>query len=531
MAGNPQKHIVVRLAGSSRQLAVFEKDRSAAAVLKTVITKAGQQGTLTGEDGVDVAGDEPELAAGLYFFTPGVMAAASRAMKIQGLAAKAFREQGSRWEEADRLLYATFHTSVELQLQRSRAQAAPSSFPFLQREREVRAFVDDLRKLHMYHCTENTGADIESLPHPDNFSAVYCRAPHLQLFLGPPGVGKTTLLCKLGQCIVQQLKADPNWLKNSPGFRQSLESSMGAPIPFVFKLDLYDDVANEFQCNELMQSVGGRPGTLLALLMLMCVARAINHPDVSGLASLVHLLPDELLAIVQPEHVARFVHKHLPRTNNIGSTQIYAFDEASSLRGRAWRFVQNALRNVVVSKQQLPTPIFFTIVLLSNRWGRMPGGLHHTPATPEAPGTGGTDKSDAASARPLQGGSPAVAQDTQAAAPLQDIEEESDLWHWWPVPHGATVAKAVYLQSLTDVPVPTGTKAKAAKNAQRRQHKEARVANEAQANQAAQLQTMTKKSGNKRGKKRARGEAAPSECGDAAKPAKAKSKRPKCVQI
>lgn len=56
----------------------------------------------------------------------------------------------------------------------------------------------------------------------------------------------------------------------------------------------------------------------------------------------------------------------------------------------------------------------------------MSGALHHTPATPEAPGTGGTDKSDAAS-RPLQGGSPAAALHTPAPAPLQDDKEESDL--------------------------------------------------------------------------------------------------------
>lgn len=74
MAGNPQKHIVVRLAGSSRQLAVFEKDRSAAAVLETVFTTAGQPGFLIGADGIDVAKSEPKLAAGVYFFTPDAIA-------------------------------------------------------------------------------------------------------------------------------------------------------------------------------------------------------------------------------------------------------------------------------------------------------------------------------------------------------------------------------------------------------------------------------------------------------------------------
>lgn len=92
-----------------------------------------------------------------------------------------------------------------------------------------------------------------------------------------------------------------------------------------FLQDLYEHVANQFE-SQLMQSMGDQPATLLALLMLMGVARAIN-PTITGLASLVHRLLDELLAILQPEHVAVFVHKHFPRTGNHDSIQIYAFDE------------------------------------------------------------------------------------------------------------------------------------------------------------------------------------------------------------
>ncbi|BDA51150.1 hypothetical protein COCOBI_18-0250 [Coccomyxa sp. Obi] len=69
--------------------------------------------------------------------------------------------------------------------------------------------------------------------------------------------------------------------------------------------------------------------------------------------------------------------------------------------------------------------------------------------------------------------------------------------------------------------------AKAAENIQRRQEAHEAKEAEAEAKQAAQPQTTPKKCGKKGSKKRARGEAAPSESGDAAKPAKkAKSKRP-----
>ncbi len=64
----------------------------------------------------------------------------------------------------------------------------------------------------------------------------YERAPHLQLFLGPPGIGKTTLLRKLAPCIMDELDANPCWLHGSGEFRAALRSSLGAPIPFVFDL-------------------------------------------------------------------------------------------------------------------------------------------------------------------------------------------------------------------------------------------------------------------------------------------------------
>lgn len=65
----------------------------------------------------------------------------------------------------------------------SQARAAPAKevcsdvvraigrcFPFVQREREVRAFVEDLCELHGYH-QQNRGEDIESPPPAGNFSA------------------------------------------------------------------------------------------------------------------------------------------------------------------------------------------------------------------------------------------------------------------------------------------------------------------------------------------------------------------------
>ncbi|BDA48304.1 hypothetical protein COCOBI_11-5640 [Coccomyxa sp. Obi] len=202
---------------------------------------------------------------------------------------------------------------------------------------------------------------LEAASRSSSASARYTRAPHLQLFLGSPGVRKTTLLHNLRRCIIQELDARPDWLKNSDGFRESLESSMGAPIPFVFELDLYQHVNNQFG-SPLMTYLGEKPATLLALLMLLCVARAID-PDISGLTQLVDQLPDQLLAILLPQHVARFVHKHFPRANiDIASTQIYAFEEAGSLGRDVQHCVRAALRNVVLSKKRLPTPIFFTIV-------------------------------------------------------------------------------------------------------------------------------------------------------------------------
>jgi hypothetical protein len=50
-------------------------------------------------------------------------------------------------------------------------KAIGSRFPFVQRKREVRAFVEDLYHLHGFHCLENTAADIDSPPPPVNFSA------------------------------------------------------------------------------------------------------------------------------------------------------------------------------------------------------------------------------------------------------------------------------------------------------------------------------------------------------------------------
>ena len=41
MAANPEEHILVRLGGSSNQLAAYEKGRAAAAVLERVSALAG----------------------------------------------------------------------------------------------------------------------------------------------------------------------------------------------------------------------------------------------------------------------------------------------------------------------------------------------------------------------------------------------------------------------------------------------------------------------------------------------------------
>ncbi|KAK9816870.1 hypothetical protein WJX72_006344 [[Myrmecia] bisecta] len=204
------------------------------------------------------AGDAAEHAGLASRRQAGGQATAPRAIELQHLAARPL-DPAFRWQEADRLLLKTFGPALDAQLARSRAHAAPPakvsgeivedigrSFPFVQREREVRAFVEDLRHLHGYHLQQNEGADIGSPPPPCDFTAAYERAPHLQLFLGPPGVGKTTLLRKLAPCIMDELDADPRWLKDSDVFRTALRSSMRAPIPFVFDLDLYKHVKDEF---------------------------------------------------------------------------------------------------------------------------------------------------------------------------------------------------------------------------------------------------------------------------------------------
>ena len=66
----------------------------------------------------------------------------------------------------------------------------------------------------------------------------------------------------------------------------------------------------------------------LALLFLLALCLRVKRKEIQTLAQLVRDLPDELVAIIQPEHVVEYIHTHLPRTNpQTDSFIVFAFDE------------------------------------------------------------------------------------------------------------------------------------------------------------------------------------------------------------
>lgn len=64
----------------------------------------------------------------------------------------------------------------------------------------------------------------------------YERKGHLQLVLGIPGVGMSTLIKNLRPLILDRLDKEPEWLMEHTGFRECLRSSLEADIPYIFVL-------------------------------------------------------------------------------------------------------------------------------------------------------------------------------------------------------------------------------------------------------------------------------------------------------
>ena len=58
----------------------------------------------------------------------------------------------------------------------------------------------------------------------------------MQLLLGTPGIGKTTMLNSIGRLILQRLDRDKGWLSNYPGFRECMESCLAIDVPYAFIL-------------------------------------------------------------------------------------------------------------------------------------------------------------------------------------------------------------------------------------------------------------------------------------------------------
>ena len=61
---------------------------------------------------------------------------------------------------------------------------------------------------------------------------------------------------------------------------------------------------------------------MLALLWLLAVTLRLR-PSIQNLAQLVQALPDDILAYIQPEHVAVYVQQHVPRADPLSETIIF----------------------------------------------------------------------------------------------------------------------------------------------------------------------------------------------------------------
>ena len=113
-----------------------------------------------------------------------------------------------------------------------------------------------------------------------------------------------------------------------------------------------------------MEEVASYDTTLLALLMVFAIHNTISPNDATTFSKTVGRLPDEFLAIIQPHHIARFVHLSLmpgdKRRDGADSRQLFFSDEArmpflcaclyrSSLRASLFKWLECSLELHFVS--------------------------------------------------------------------------------------------------------------------------------------------------------------------------------------
>ena len=91
--------------------------------------------------------------------------------------------------------------------------------------------------------------------------------------------------------------------------------------------DLLTQVDSHFIGDPLVVELCSNPARMLALLFLWALCLRIKR-STGSLPDLVEDLPDELLAIVKPQHVLQWIHVHLPRGDpKTDSFIMFAFDE------------------------------------------------------------------------------------------------------------------------------------------------------------------------------------------------------------
>jgi predicted membrane chloride channel (bestrophin family) len=79
--------------------------------------------------------------------------------------------------------------------------------------------------------------------------------------------------------------------------------------------------------NYMLDQLCLAPSRTLALLLLLALALR-SKKQISDLLDLVQQLPEELLAIIRPEHVVRWIHDNIPRSKQqTDSFVIFALDE------------------------------------------------------------------------------------------------------------------------------------------------------------------------------------------------------------